>query len=52
MVNAGHSFAIALFPLLLFAGYLVVLATVIIVLWRGMKAHESIADSLRQIANK
>ncbi len=41
-------------PLALLPGLLVLATWIItlIVIWRAMKAHESIAESLRQIARK
>ena len=39
-------------PLVMAGGMFVGWIVALIALWRGMKAHESIAESLRQIAHK
>jgi len=52
MVHNGVNPIIMLLPWLWLACALAVLIIVLSVLWRGMKAHESIAESLRQIAHQ
>jgi len=49
---AGPKFGIALFSLLPILLGIATWIIVLIVIWRAMKAHESIAESLRQIARK
>jgi phosphotransferase system glucose/maltose/N-acetylglucosamine-specific IIC component len=46
---AGVSFfLIWLFMIVMIVGWIILL----VVIWRGLRAHESIAESLRQIASK
>ncbi len=50
MGNAGPGMGIAILPAIMFIGVLAAWIIAIVALWRGMKAHESIAESLKTIA--
>ncbi len=53
--SAAPMFALlagGVFYLIMLGGVLLGWVLALIALWRGMKAHESIAESLRQIAQK
>jgi len=51
MIQTGEILAAILLPSLMLIIMLTAWVITIIALWRGMKAHESIADSLRMLAN-
>ena len=50
MGQRGEIFAAILLPLVMFIGALTAWVITIVALWRGMKAHESLAESLRTLA--
>jgi len=50
METAGAAAGVMLLPTLMTIGIFAVWILAIIALWRGMKAHESIAESMRRIA--
>ena len=50
MEQIGPILAAMLLPFLVSIGVLIAWVITIVALWRGMKAHESLAASLRMIA--
>ncbi len=51
-MHMGPGFVEILFVLLMWGGMIAGWIFFLVAIWRGMKAHESVAESLRKIADK